>query len=203
MVAVIAAVYLAAFVHSRRRVVAGVLFGFGAVLLIVCTVILDESWNRYTEQVGLPARYRITALLIVAATMAAGWFWYRRSVFVTAAVLLMSFALPWLRTWKHEANRYGGYYSSRTNLSAYLLVAAVTGFLAWWGVRERSRAVINYAVAMFAAVVMWFYFSDLMDKLGRSLGLIGLGLLGGWLLERLRRKLVRDMRAGTTTEVTA
>jgi hypothetical protein len=41
--------------------------------------------------------------------------------------------------------------------------------------------------------VMWFYFSSIMDKLGRSLGLIMLGVLflaGGWLLEKMRRKLV-------------
>jgi hypothetical protein len=40
---------------------------------------------------------------------------------------------------------------------------------------------------------MWFYFSDIMGKLDRSLGLIMLGALflaGGWMLEKARRKLV-------------
>jgi hypothetical protein len=43
---------------------------------------------------------------------------------------------------------------------------------------------------------MWFYFSSVMDKLDRSLGLIMLGVLflaGGWLLERTRRRLVSSM----------
>jgi uncharacterized membrane protein len=69
--------------------------------------------------------------------------------------------------------------------------------LAWWGVRERSRAVVNYGIAVFALTVGWFYFSSLMDKLGRSLGLISLGivfLLGGWLLERVRRNLISQMQ---------
>jgi len=45
-------------------------------------------------------------------------------------------------------------------------------------------------------VVAWFYFSDIFDKVGRSLGLIGLGVLflaGGWALEKTRRGLVARM----------
>jgi hypothetical protein len=48
----------------------------------------------------------------------------------------------------------------------------------------------------FAIAAGWFYFSDIMDKLGRSLGLIGLGILflaGGWTLEKARRRLVTRM----------
>jgi len=44
--------------------------------------------------------------------------------------------------------------------------------------------------------VGWFYFSSLFDKLGRSLGLMGLGvlfLLGGWALEKMRRRLIEGM----------
>ena len=58
----------------------------------------------------------------------------------------------------------------------------------------------------FALTVAWFYFSSLMDKLGRSLGLIGLGilfLLGGWLLERFRRKLMAQVQSGPGAEATA
>jgi hypothetical protein len=55
---------------------------------------------------------------------------------------------------------------------------------------------VNYAIATFALTVLWFYFSSLMDKLGRSLGLIGLGIVflaGGWSLEKLRRRLIGKM----------
>ena len=47
--------------------------------------------------------------------------------------------------------------------------------------------------AAFALTVMWFYFSDIMGKLDRALGLIVLGVLflaGGWVLEKARRRLV-------------
>jgi uncharacterized membrane protein len=60
-------------------------------------------------------------------------------------------------------------------------------------VREASKAIVNYSIAAFALTVMWFYFSDIMGKLDRSLGLILLGVLflaGGWMLERTRRRLV-------------
>jgi hypothetical protein len=51
----------------------------------------------------------------------------------------------------------------------------------------------------FALIVMWFYFASVMDKLDRSLGLIGLGILflaGGWALEYTRRRIVAGMETG-------
>jgi hypothetical protein len=48
----------------------------------------------------------------------------------------------------------------------------------------------------FAIAVFWFYYSDIFDKVGRSLGLIGLGILflaGGWALEKMRRGLMSRM----------
>ena len=47
--------------------------------------------------------------------------------------------------------------------------------------------------AVFAGTALAFYFSQVMDKLGRSASLIGLGVLflaGGWALEQMRRRLV-------------
>jgi hypothetical protein len=55
--------------------------------------------------------------------------------------------------------------------------------LAAWGVSEARSERINMGAAVFAATVLTFYFSEVMDKLGRSASLIGLGLLflaGGW-----------------------
>lgn len=66
-----------------------------------------------------------------------------------------------------------------------------------WGVREGRTERINMGAAIFAATVLAFYFSEVMDKLGRSASLIGLGLLflgGGWALERMRRRLVGQAR---------
>jgi uncharacterized membrane protein len=79
----------------------------------------------------------------------------------------------------------------------HLLYAATCAGLVWWGVREGHRMRINLGVLGFALTVLSFYFSSVLDKLGRSLGLIGLGVLfigGGWLLERTRRRLVERSR---------
>jgi uncharacterized membrane protein len=77
---------------------------------------------------------------------------------------------------------------------AWCLLGAL-GLVAW-GVKEGHKARVNLGVAMFGLTVLAFYFSSLMDKLGRSLSLVGLGilfLLGGWALEKWRRSLMARM----------
>jgi uncharacterized membrane protein len=69
--------------------------------------------------------------------------------------------------------------------------------LAAWGIREARPERINLGIAGFALTVLAFYFSSVMDKLGRSASLIGLGVLflgGGWALERTRRRLIAHMQ---------
>jgi uncharacterized membrane protein len=66
-----------------------------------------------------------------------------------------------------------------------------------WGVRDRRSERINMGSAVFALTIVAFYFSEVMDKLGRSVSLVGFGLLflaGGWALERVRRRLVLETR---------
>ena len=69
--------------------------------------------------------------------------------------------------------------------------------LALWGARDGRAERVNLGVVVVALTLIVFYFSEVFDKLGRSASLIGLGvlfLLGGWLLERLRRQLVQRSR---------
>ncbi|MEO8029906.1 MAG: DUF2157 domain-containing protein [Gemmatimonadota bacterium] len=64
------------------------------------------------------------------------------------------------------------------------------------GVTDRSRTRVNLGVIGFALTVVIFYFSSVMDKLGRSTSLMGFGVLflvGGWLVERVRRRLVASV----------
>jgi len=207
MIAVLAAVYLTAFLHSRKRVVFGILFGVSAVVLCVCVGSLSEGWMYYgygQHQWGfLPVPLRVTAFVILLLTMGFGWYVGRRSVIPAGVVAVMVFVLPWAQTIVVSDDGFRGqtWTHSEANLFAYALVAAAAVFLAWWGVQEESKALVNYGIAAFALTVMWFYFSSIMDKLGRSLGLIMLGVLflaGGWLLEKMRRKLV-----GSIPEVAA
>ena len=83
----------------------------------------------------------------------------------------------------------------------YLWCAILAVGLIGWGLRDRRPERINLGIAGFALTVLVFYFSDVMDKLGRSASLIGLGLLflgGGYLLERTRRRLLSNVRESAT-----
>jgi len=85
------------------------------------------------------------------------------------------------------------------DLGPYLWAALGALGLIGWGLLERRRERINLGVVGFALTVVIFYFSDVMDKLGRSASLIGLGVLflfGGWALERTRRELVARVSGG-------
>jgi len=82
-------------------------------------------------------------------------------------------------------------------LGPYLLCGLGAVGLVAWGIKEARKDRINLGIIGFAITILVFYFSTMMDKLGRSASLIGLGLLfllGGWELERLRRRLVAQVR---------
>lgn len=75
----------------------------------------------------------------------------------------------------------------------YLWAGLLAIGLVGWGVLDRRSERINLGIAGFALTVTVFYFSSVMDRLGRSASLIGLGILflgGGYLLERTRRNLL-------------
>jgi hypothetical protein len=70
--------------------------------------------------------------------------------------------------------------------------------LIWWGMHEGRKERVNLGVASFGITVLTFYFASVMDKLGRSVSLIGLGLLFllcGWFLEKSRRRLLARLEA--------
>jgi uncharacterized membrane protein len=68
-----------------------------------------------------------------------------------------------------------------------------------WGIYELRPERINLGMAGFALTIVFFFFSSVMDRLGRSASLIALGVLfvgGGWYGEKLRRKLVAGLVSG-------
>lgn len=201
IVAVLAVVYLTAFLHSRRRGLFGLLFAVSGVALAVSIGTLGNGWiYRYPGPHWglLPFGYRLLALLMMLATLAVAWWRSRPSVAPVLVTAAIAFALPWAQT-RVEEGFGGNWPHSETSLAGYAMVAMGCLFLAWWGVRQRSKALVNYGMAAFALTVMWFYFSNLMDKLGRSLGLVVLGVLflaGGWMLETMRRRMMGAIASG-------
>jgi len=82
------------------------------------------------------------------------------------------------------------------SIALYCWCAIGAAGLAAWGMRDGRAERINLGVAGLAITVLFFYFSSVMDKLGRSASLIGAGLIflgGGWALERARRGLLARM----------
>lgn len=84
-------------------------------------------------------------------------------------------------------------------LGLYALFAVGAVGLVLWGLRDAQAVIVNIGMAGFALTVVVFYFSSVYDKLDRSLALIGAGVVfigGGWLLERMRRRLLTRIRGG-------
>jgi uncharacterized membrane protein len=79
-------------------------------------------------------------------------------------------------------------------LHAWCATGAVA--LVFWGVRESRAERINLGFAGFGLTILFYYFSSIMDRLGRAASLMGLGVLflaGGWALERARRRLIGSL----------
>ena len=87
------------------------------------------------------------------------------------------------------------------NPAVYVLVGLGACAFCYWGVGESRKLFINLGTAIFAIDLITFYFSDVLDKLDRSLGLILLGILflaGGWFLNRVRGRLIASAAAGAS-----
>jgi uncharacterized membrane protein len=124
--------------------------------------------------------------------------WLRREhvwLNVIAALWVGALSAVNLRSQPHHA---GSSYWMH-DLASYALCALGSIGLIAWGLKEGRRERVNLGIAGFALTLLFFYFSSVMDKLGRSASLIGLGilfLLGGWLLEKTRRRLLVRLEKG-------
>ncbi len=203
-----ATLYLTFFLGSKRKIVQGILFAVAAIFSVVGIVNLLDGWSSWGSQTYLPLGLRTWGWIDIAVVpLCFALFKIRKSAIPVMIALVFSTALPWCQriwtqTYDYGSQDRGSYVRSEPNLAAHALVAAFAVFIIWWGVRQASKSLVNLGVVGFAIVVVWFYFSDIMDKLGRSLGLIGLGILflaGGWALERARRKLMAGLEKAETS----
>jgi uncharacterized membrane protein len=198
LLGLVGAAYLTAFLRNRTRGLTSILFAAGAVLLPCAVFALSEGWSG-AGQPALPFPYHAWAIVLSLLTVGAGWLFDRKCLPVLLVVAGVVWALPWLPTVLVEKSRGSTRDLNEADLLSYALVGAMAVFLVWWGIRNLSRAVVNYGMAGFALTVMWFYFSSILDKLDRSLGLIVLGILflaGGWALEYTRRRIVAGIGGG-------
>ncbi|MGA2634077.1 MAG: DUF2157 domain-containing protein [Terracidiphilus sp.] len=196
-----AVLYLTLFLGSKHKVAQGILFAASAISAVTGIVLLSGGWSSWGDQTYLPFGTRVWGWVFIAVLpLCFSVCRLHKSSVPVAAAIAFSVALPWCqRIWTENYN-YGIYHHTyirnEPNLAAHALVAAFCVFLVWWGVHHASKALVNLGIVGFAIAVGWFYFSDIYGAMGRSLGLIGLGILflaGGWALEKMRRGLLAGM----------
>ncbi len=205
--------YLTVFLDSRSKVVHGILLAAAAIAGAVGTGLMTAGWSSWSAtQTFIPfgtcfwAWTAIAVLPLVVAAFKGHW-----GLIPPTCAVVVSIALPWFQHVSIQSYDYGtgvksSYTRSDPNLAAYALVAVFAVFIIWWGMRQVSRALVNLGIVYFAISVAWFYWSNIFDKVGRSLGLIGLGILflaGGWALEVTRRGLLARMEKPQTAIVEA
>lgn len=188
-VAMVAFVYLTATYRDTVTQFRAALSTIGSIFIIpaVAAIPLIRPYNTW-HGVSKPLFTITAAVLIYTLPIAAAWFLRKRDAvwnIVAAAWLII------LGLFNHR--------DRVQEMAIFVWCAIGSILLVWWGIRESRTERVNLGVAGFGITVIAFYFSAVMDKLGRSASLISFGLLfllGGWSLEKLRRRLVLRTHGG-------
>jgi uncharacterized membrane protein len=183
--AVLATVYLSARTETQSSAARRALTWIGGLAIFPCAIAVIVFHLPFDGPKPVPETEIVGWMLAVAAPLGLAWILRRRAAWMNAAAAVCVIVL-------------GLAAQDRGGAPVYLWSATCAAGLAAWGFVERRSERINLGFAGFALSVLFFYFSELMDKLGRSVSLIVLGLLvlaGGWALEQTRRRLIAGTRA--------
>jgi hypothetical protein len=180
--------------HALARLGAAVTLPLG-ILYFTTLDLARHEWGsldrRMTQWPQLtPWQQGAVLALCVALPLGVGWMLRRRQawplVIYAGALLLLAQIAPRV---------------DFTELLAYVVFATLALGLVGWGLWDGDGLRINVGLAAFGLTVLAFYFTNLYDRLGRSLGLIGLGVLflgGGLLLHRARQRLLARLPGAAT-----
>jgi uncharacterized membrane protein len=110
-------------------------------------------------------------------------------------------AAIWVMVFRHLSFEY--HYTNDSlalyawhSLGPYVWGAVGAAGLIAWGVSDRMKNRVNLGMILFVITLGAFYFSDLMDKVGRSVSLISFGILFlvvGYFLEKTRKRLITQI----------
>jgi Predicted membrane protein (DUF2157) len=193
----LAITYLTALLPDKETQVRKALMWIGGLALIPLVVfVLVSRASGVRQQILLPASFHVGGWMVALALPLAVALWLRGGASwmnLIAALWVVALGTTRLRSEPGDNMLLALWHE----LGAYGLCALGSVGLIAWGLKEARRERINLGVAGFALTVLAFYFSNVMDRLGRAASLMGLGLLfllGGWLLEKTRRRLVASLK---------
>jgi len=158
------------------------------------------GWWAWQNRPGIPTTLRIAGWAVAICAPLTLAFVLRKSAAWTNAIAAVWVLVIGTFRAPHEDSSGKLAIFAWDSLGPYFWAGVGALAMVGWGLLGRRGERINLGVAGFALTVIIFYFSDVMDKLGRSASLIGLGVLflfGGWALERTRRQLVARVAGGT------
>jgi uncharacterized membrane protein len=196
----LAIVYFTAAGKEKSSAVQKALIWIGGIALIPSVFVAAENWRTWGR-----ASQASTGMLALGWTMAyalplaIAFALRRRAAWVAALAAVWVLVLG---VWPDRSEAGGtalAYFWHQLGIYLWCLLGSV-GLVAW-GLYEERKERINLGVAGFAITVITFYFASVMDKLGRANTLMGLGVLflvGGWYLERTRRRLVARLDRGAS-----
>ena len=172
------------------------LMWIGGIVLIPSSIAAAQHWWFWGGDV-VPAKLQAAGWLVGVGAPIGLAYWHRKSkawINLLAGLWVVVLASMTSITRDEALGDLVQHFWRDFGLYLWLWAGAIG--LIWWGARESRRERVNLGVACFGITVVTFYFASVMDKLGRSMSLIGLGallLVCGWFLERGRRRLLARM----------
>lgn len=197
----VAVTYLTALAPERATPVRKALSWIGGLALIPAVILLTRAGMLYHwwHRVSLPPSYQYVGWAAAfGLPLLVAWWFRGRDVWLNVIAALWVAALSATRL-RLRADRHVPIDMAYELVMFALCALGSVGLMAW-GMKEGRKERVNLGIAGFGLTLLCFYFSTIMDKLGRSASLIGLGLLfllGGWALEKTRRRLLTQMGKGT------
>jgi uncharacterized membrane protein len=183
--------YLSARMAERESLERKALASIGGIALLPCAIIAvlmrGEVARTYGQSSAASHFFLVEWLIAIGAPLALSLLMRGRAAWMNAvsAMWVLSLALV--------APHHAFLWNDWDVMGFYVWASIGSVGLIAWGIAEGRRERVNLGVAAFALTVLFFYFSNVMDKLGRAESLVGAGVLllfGGWGLERIRRILV-------------
>ena len=190
----LAIVYFTALTNEKKNHLRIALAWIGGIALIPATIVLSDAgdWSYYDQP--LPLRLRALGWIVaIMMPLAVAFLLRKKDAWIQCVAAAWVIALSTVSGTHGEKIMLFAWHQ----LGAYFLCGLGAAGLVWWGVHEKRRERINIGVAGFALTILVFYFSQVMDKLGRSASLIGAGMLFlivGWFMEKTRRRLVAKVK---------